>query len=150
MWEHSQRWWGHPLACRWWDQGAVLKKRASSEGSRQPEVWPGRCGGGGLVTKLYPTLATRCNPARLLHWWNFPGKNTGVGCHFLLQDIFLTQRLNLGLLHCREILYRLKHQGNPWGKVGSHYPETEENTQRRGWDVIFIFCMKLSEVKQIV
>ena len=33
-------------------------------------------------------------PARLLHPWNFPGKNIGVGCHFLLQGIFPTQRLN--------------------------------------------------------
>ena len=31
--------------------------------------------------------------------WNFPGKNTGVGCHFLLQWIFLTQGSNLCLLH---------------------------------------------------
>ena len=31
-------------------------------------------------------------PTRLLCPWNFPGKNTGVGCHFLLQGIFLTQR----------------------------------------------------------
>ena len=31
----------------------------------------------------------------------FPGKNTGVGCHFLLQEIFPTQRLNLGLPHCK-------------------------------------------------
>ena len=31
--------------------------------------------------------------------WDFPGKNTGVGCHFLLQRVFLTQRLNLHLLH---------------------------------------------------
>ena len=30
---------------------------------------------------------------------NFPGKNTRVGCHFLLQGIFLTQGLNLCLLH---------------------------------------------------
>ena len=30
--------------------------------------------------------------------WNFPGKNTGVGCHFLLQGIFLTQRSNTHLL----------------------------------------------------
>ena len=29
----------------------------------------------------------------------FPGRNTGVGCHFLLQRIFLTQRLDLRLLH---------------------------------------------------
>ena len=32
---------------------------------------------------------------RLLCPWNFPGKNTGVGCHFLLQGIFPTQGLNL-------------------------------------------------------
>jgi len=32
--------------------------------------------------------------ARLLCPWDFPGKNTGVGCHFLLQGIFLTQELN--------------------------------------------------------
>ena len=34
----------------------------------------------------------------LLCSWNFPGKNTGVGCHFLLQGIFLTQRWDLGLV----------------------------------------------------
>ena len=34
-----------------------------------------------------------------------PGKNTGVGCHFLLQGIFPTQGSNLHLLHCRQILY---------------------------------------------
>ena len=39
----------------------------------------------------------------------FPGKNTGVGCHFLLQGIFLTQGLNPGLLHCRKILYHLSY-----------------------------------------
>ena len=41
--------------------------------------------------------------------WNSPGKNTGVGCHALLQGIFLAQGLNLGLLHCRQILYHLSH-----------------------------------------
>ena len=30
--------------------------------------------------------------------WDFPGKNTGVGWHFLLQEIFLTQGLNQRLL----------------------------------------------------
>ena len=44
-------------------------------------------------------------PTRLLCPWNSPGKNTGVGCDFLLQGIFLTQESNLGLLHCRQILY---------------------------------------------
>ena len=44
-------------------------------------------------------------PARLLCPWDLPGKNTEVGCHFLLQEIFLTQGLNPCLWHCRWILY---------------------------------------------
>ena len=42
----------------------------------------------------------------------FSGKNTGVGCHSLLPGTFLTQGLNLGLLHCIQILYHLSYQGN--------------------------------------
>ena len=42
----------------------------------------------------------------------FPSKNTGVSCHFLLQGIFLTPGLNLGLLHCRQFLYCVSHQEN--------------------------------------
>ena len=41
-------------------------------------------------------------PTRLLCPWDSPGKNAGVGCHFLLQGIFLTQGSNLGLLHRQE------------------------------------------------
>ena len=41
-----------------------------------------------------------------------PGKNTGVGCHFLLQGIFLIQESNTGVLHCRQILYQLSYKGN--------------------------------------
>ena len=55
-------------------------------------------------------------PTRLLCPWNSPGKNTEVGSHSLLQGIFTTQRSNLGLLHCRQILYCLSHQGNPSSK----------------------------------
>ena len=48
--------------------------------------------GGGLVVKSCPTLSTPWTvAARLLCPWDSPGKNTGVGCHFLLQGIFLTQ-----------------------------------------------------------
>ena len=43
-------------------------------------------------------------PARLLHPWDSPGKNTGVGCHFLLQGIFPTQGSNPRLPHCRQTL----------------------------------------------
>ena len=42
--------------------------------------------------------------------WNSPGKNTGVGSHSFPQKIFLTEGLNFGLLHCRQILYCLSHQ----------------------------------------
>ena len=42
-----------------------------------------------------------------------PGKNTGVDGHALLQGIFPTQGSNPGLPHCRQILYRLSHQGSP-------------------------------------
>ena len=48
---------------------------------------------------------------QVLHPWNFPGKSTGVGCHFLLQGIFPTQGSNLGLPNCRQMLYHLSHQG---------------------------------------
>ena len=50
---------------------------------------------------------------RLLRPWDFLGKSTGVGCHFLLQGIFPTQGSNPGLLHCRQTLYHLSHQGSP-------------------------------------
>ena len=42
-----------------------------------------------------------------------PGKNTGLGCHALLQGIFPTQGLNPDLWPCRQILYHLSHQGSP-------------------------------------
>ena len=51
-------------------------------------------------------------PSRLFCPWDFPGKDIGVGCHFLLQGIFPTQGLNLGLLHYRQILYRLSYKGS--------------------------------------
>ena len=38
--------------------------------------------------------------------------DAGVGCHSLLQGIFSTQGLNLGLPHCKQILYHLSHQGS--------------------------------------
>ena len=69
-------------------------------------------GGSGLVAKLFPTFETPmdCSPpgspvhgilqAGILEWVS----------HFLLQRIFLTQGLNLGLVHCRQILYQLSHQ----------------------------------------
>ena len=61
--------------------------------------------------RLFATLWTVARLAPLL--WDSPGQNTGVGCHFLLQGIFLTQGSNPGLLCCRQMLYPLSHQGSP-------------------------------------
>ena len=52
-------------------------------------------------------------PHGLYSPWNSPSQNTAVGSLFLLQGIFPTQESNSGLLHCRQILYKLSHQGNP-------------------------------------
>ena len=56
-----------------------------------------------------PTLQADSLPAEP------PGKpkNTGVGSLSLLQGIFLTQELNWGLLHYRQILYQLSYQESP-------------------------------------
>ena len=52
-------------------------------------------------------------PHGLYSPWNSLGQNTGVGSLSLLQGIFPTQGWNPGLLHCRQILYQLSHQGSP-------------------------------------
>ena len=52
-------------------------------------------------------------PDRLLCPWDSLGKNTGVGCHSLLQGIFPTQESNPGLPHCRQILYQLNYKRSP-------------------------------------
>ena len=55
-------------------------------------------------------------PTRCLCPWDFPGKNTGVGCHFILQGIFPTQGTKphlLHLLHWQVDSLPLYHQGNP-------------------------------------
>ena len=52
---------------------------------------------------------------------DFPGKNIGVGCHFRLQGIFLTQGSNLGPLHCRQSLSCLNHQGSPCMVITCHF-----------------------------
>ena len=64
-----------------------------------------------LVTQLCPTLLHHmgCSPPGYSPR-DSPGKNTGVGCHALLQGIFPTQGSNPGLLPCRWIL---THQGSP-------------------------------------
>ena len=68
-------------------------------------------------------------PTRLLRPWDFLGKNTGVGCHCLLQEIFPTQRLNLGLLHCRQMLYHLSYQRSLKGNI----KENSQQSIKKNW-----------------
>ena len=66
------------------------------------------------VAQLCPTLCDPMDcslPGSSVH--DFPGNSTGVDCHFLLQGIFPTQGSNPGLLHCRQTLNHLRHQGSP-------------------------------------
>ena len=57
-------------------------------------------------------------PTKLLCPRDSPGMNTRVGSRSLLEGIFPTQGLNLGLLHCRRILYQLSHQGSLYPHLG--------------------------------
>ena len=64
-----------------------------------------------LKVKVTQSCLTLCDHG--VSPWNSPGQNTGVLSLSLLQGIFLTQELNLGLLHCRQILYQLSYEGSP-------------------------------------
>ena len=56
-------------------------------------------------------------PTRLFCPWDFPGKNTGMGCHSLLQGIFLTQELNPCLLYLlHHSMGRGGMEGMDWGR----------------------------------
>ena len=56
-----------------------------------------------VVSESFVTLwAVACQDPLSM---DFPGKDIGVGCHFLLQEIFPTQGSNPGLPHCRQMLY---------------------------------------------
>ena len=75
--------------------------------SRQPFPSSGDLPNPGIEPES-PALQMDSLPSEL------PGKreNTTAGSQYLLQQIFLTQELNWGLLHCRWILYQLSYQGS--------------------------------------
>ena len=61
------------------------------------------------VAQSFLTLCNSmdCEPTRLLHPWDFPGKNTGVGCHRLLQDREMQKRLLTFMKFFVHVLYML-------------------------------------------
>ena len=73
-----------------------------------------------MCAQSCPILATpwAVQPTRLLHPWDFPGKNTGVRYHFFLQGIFLTQGSNSHLQWQTDSL-PLSHLGSPSGVMYS-------------------------------
>ena len=73
----------------------------------------------------------------LLCPWDSPGKNTGVGCHDLLQGIFLPQKLNLSLLYYGEMLYHLSHQG----LFSCYTGKNARKTQRDKWKGKYVYIM---------
>ena len=84
------------------------------------------------VVQLCPTLRPHgLQSARLLSPWSFPGKNTKVGRHFLLQGIFLTQWSNPhlpSLLHWQVGSWPLSHLGSPMVFVRALEQHTCEET----------------------
>ena len=72
-------------------------------------------------------------PHRLYSPWNSPGQDTGVGSLSLLQGIFPTQGSNLGLMHCRQILYQLNNKGRPRMLEWVAYPFSRGSFWPRNW-----------------
>ena len=69
-----------------------------------------------VFNSMHAHMCLTLRPISLLCPWDFPGKNTGLGCHFFLLGIFLTQGLNLHLLrllHCQADSLPLSHLGSP-------------------------------------
>ena len=89
-----------------------------------------------LVAKPCPTL---CDP--MVCPWTFPGKNTGVGCHSLLQGIFPAQGLFQDLLHCRLILYCLSYQ-----RLSGHFANLNKKYERRQISLYHLYMETLKNL----
>ena len=72
-------------------------------------------------------------PHGLYSPWNSPDQDTRVVSLSLLQGVFPTQRSNLGLTHCRKILYQLSHKGSPRILEWVAYPFSSRSSWRRNW-----------------
>ena len=88
-----------------------------------------------LVAQSCPTLCDLmgCNPPGFSVHGDSPGRNTGVGCHALLQGICQTQESKPGLPHCRWILHYLSQQESPRILEWVAYPFSRRSSQPRNW-----------------
>ena len=102
-----------------------------------------------VVTKSCPTL---CDPLPVAHQaplsMGFPGKNPGMGCHFLLQGIFLTQGLNPQLLHYKWILYHWAIREAKWlDQIKSNPPFVWETMNFLSYQLEFSNILDLQAYK---
>ena len=92
--------------------------------------YPLQCSWASLVAQMaknQPTVQADSLPAEP----RGKPKYTGVGSLPLLQQIFLTQELNQGLLYSRQILYQLSHKGSPRTLEWVAYPFSRGSSQLR-------------------
>ena len=115
--------WGYIIRSKlnWRGKGSTLGERRPVLWWSCPFMWARSCvvlccAVLCLVTQLCLTFCDSmdCSPPGSSVHGNSPGKDTGLGCHALLQGIFPTQGKNPGLLHCRRILYHLSHQSQEY------------------------------------
>ena len=101
-----------------------------------------------VVCSVAQQCLTRCDPmdcsppGSSVHG-DSPGKNTGVGCHALLQGIFSAQGSNPGLPHCRWILYHLSHQGSPVISLYICYKASNDGLNKGSLLYVSYFSRKL-------
>ena len=106
----------------------------------------------GHMTPLHPLLLLSCVRFFVTLWTvdhqcpqDFPGKNTGVGCHFLLQGNFPSQGSNLCLLHCQGDSFPLSHQGShvslAAGKCGRKVFQSLEKSEMKEEQLPLLICI---------
>ena len=90
--------------------------------------------------------------ARLLCPWHFTGKNTGVGCHFLVQGIFPTQGSKLHLLHWQAASLPLVPPGKPYNTI-YHFEikckAARKVTKRKPYNTIYHFEIKCKAARKV-
>ena len=84
-----------------------------------------------VKVKVTRSCSTLCDPMGLYSPCHSLGQNSGVGSLSLLQRISPTQIVNLGLLHCRWILYQLRHKGSTRILEWVAYPLSRGSSQPR-------------------
>ena len=104
-------WWLHPKV-RMWGGGFKDLLSASADWEVQGFLW-GEFIDSKSESDSRSVVSDSLRPHGLYSPWNSPGQNSGVRSRSLLEGIFPTQGSNPGLLHCRQILYQLIHQGRP-------------------------------------